>query len=448
MTQPNLFGGAAVRKLSPLVRSTLSMTAMSILLRLLGLYLNSRITGLIGAEGMGLLQLGMNVEALAVTLGSSGIHFSVTRLISEELGLGRREGIGGILRAGGSYALCFSGAAALLLFFFAPGAARFAGDIRLTLPLRCFAPGLPFLALGSVFSGYFTAVYRPWKTMVCQGAEQLAMVLLTLLLLPLVPRESPALCCAVIALSASAAGGISLLLSYIMYRHDGIRSPGRPSLAGGLGRLMKLSLPLALSSYARTALSTLQHLLVPKALQRGGSTASAALAVYGTVSGMVFPVLSFASVFFTALAEMLIPTLTKAQVQGDRSAMERTAGRILSACLLFSSAVAALLFFLGPALGRLIFDSAEAGRYIRALSPLVIVMYMDSVVDGMLKGLGLHLSSMFINILDAGATLLAVSLLLPRYGVPAYLAILYLSECGNFLLSFIRLRRLITIKLL
>ena len=82
------------------------------------------------------------------------------------------------------------------------------------------------------------------------------------------------------------------------------------------------------------------------------------------------------------------------------------------------------------------------------LSPLVIVMYLDSVVDGMLKGLGLHLSSMFINVADAAMTLLCVCLLLPRFGVRAYIAILYLSECCNFALSFLCLRRLTAIKLL
>ena len=75
-------------------------------------------------------------------------------------------------------------------------------------------------------------------------------------------------------------------------------------------------------------------------------------------------------------------------------------------------------------------------------------MYLDSVVDGMLKGLGLHLSSMFINVADAAVTLICVCLLLPRFGVRAYVAILYLSECCNFLLSFFCLRRLTAIKFL
>ena len=67
------------------------------------------------------------------------------------------------------------------------------------------------------------------------------------------------------------------------------------------------------------------------------------------------------------------------------------------------------------------------------------VMVTDSVVDGMLKGLGAHLNSMFINLADAALTLGCVCFLLPRFGVPAYIAVIYGSECFNFLFSCRRL---------
>ncbi|MBR2716366.1 MAG: oligosaccharide flippase family protein [Oscillospiraceae bacterium] len=434
-------------RLSPLLKSALLTTALSLLLRLSGLLVNSRLAALMGAEGMGLLQLALNVETLAVALAASGIRFSVTRLVAEELSPAGSGDPEGVMRAALRYALGFGGLAALLLIALAPAAAAFAGDRRLTLSLLVFAPGLPCLAAGSVFAGYFTAVFRPWKASFSQAAEQLVAFGVTLALLPRLPEGRPELCCAVFAFGASAADLCSLGISYILYKGEGRGlAPRRKSGQGA--RLLRLSLPLAFSSYARTALSTLQHLLVPRMLRRSGASAAEALSVYGVVGGMVFPVLGFASVFFGALSDLLIPELTGAQLRGDRAAMERTAGRILSSCLLFSAAAAAVLFLLGPWLGRRLYRSAEAGSYLRLLAPLVTVMYLDSVVDGMLKGLGLQLSSMFINLADAVLTLASVCFLLPRFGVRAYIAVIYLSECFNFLLSWLRLRRAVTIKLL
>ena len=438
-----------MRRLSPLLRGTVIMTAGGLFLRLIGIFFQTRITAAIGAEGMGLLTLGMNAEALAVTLGTSGIHYSATRLISEELGRGRPERVRSILRSCLGYAFGFGSFAALLLYLSASSAADFAGDRRLVLTLRCFAPGIPFLALNSVFSGYFTAVLKPWKALISQAAEQLLLTVLTLSLLRLLPSGTPELGCAAVAAAGAAADLLSLLLSYILYitsaKHE---KPVRLPVRTLMPRLLRLSLPLALSSYARTALSSLQHLLVPKALRRCGYGSAEALAVYGTVSGMVFPVLTFASVFFGALSEMLIPQLTGAQMRGDRKGMERSAGRILSACLLFSASVSLLLYLSGPWLGQKLYKSPDAGAYIRVLAPLVTVMYLDSVVDGMLKGLGLQLDSMVINLLDAALTLGCVCTLLPHFGTTAYIGILYFSECFNFLLSFLRLRRNLSIRFL
>lgn len=438
-----------MRRLSPLLRGTLVMTAGSIFLRLVGLFFQSKITAAMGAEGMGLLTLGMNAEAMAVTLGTSGIHYSTTRLVSEELGLGHAERVRSILRCCLAYALFFGMTAAVLLTVLAPTLARFTGDARLSLSFRCFALGLPLLALNSVFTGYFVAELKPWKGLVSQAAEQLLVTALTLLLLPHISADRPDLGSAAVAFSGAAADLLSLLISYILYRYAERRQASvRLTFRKVLPRLIRLSLPLALSSYARTALSSLQHLLVPKALRRCGYGSAEALAVYGTVSGMVFPVLTFASVFFGALSEMLIPKLTDAQMRNDRAGMERSGGKILSACLLFSAAVSLLLYLFGPWLGRKLYRSPEAGMYIRVLAPLVTVMYLDSVVDGMLKGLGLQLASMTINLIDAALTLLCVCTLLPRYGTIAYIGILYFSECFNFLLSFLRLRRNLTIRFL
>jgi len=146
------------------------------------------------------------------------------------------------------------------------------------------------------------------------------------------------------------------------------------------------------------------------------------------------------------LAEMLIPELTAAQVRGDRAGLRRSAQKILSACFFFSALISAFIFLTGPRLGQRLYHSAEAGQYLRALAPLVTVMYLDSVVDGMLKGLGLHLGSMFINVADAALTLGSVCFFLPRFGTAAYIAVIYGSECFNFLLSCRCLRRHLSMK--
>ncbi len=433
-----------------ILRSAGTVTLLSLLLRLVSIFTQTRIAAGLGAEGMGLLQLALTVQALGVTLATSGIRYSATRLISQELGLGRPERLRRVMRGCCGYALAFSLPTAVAAMGFSGPLARFAGDVRIASALRLLSLGLPLLSLNTVLGGYFTAVGRPWKGAVVQICEQLCGAGLTLLLLSR-PGEGMEWGCRAVAAATAAGDGAALLFAGVLYLRDLALLPGAERACSPFplaGRLLRISLPLALSSYARTALSTLRHLLVPKALRRTGVGAARALEVYGTVGGMVLPVLTFASVFFTALADLLIPELTMAQVRRDRAGLEDTSGRMLRLCLLFSAAVALTLWCAGPALGTWLFRSTDAGELIRALSPLVIVMYLDTVVDGMLKGMGLQLDSMLINLADACLTLLAVWTLIPCFGIRAYIAIFYGSECFNFLLSFLRLSRRVKIKLL
>ncbi len=437
--------------LSKLMRSAGAVSLLSLALRLLSLFTQSRLAALLGAEGVGLSQLAFAAEALAVTLATSGIRYSAARLLSEELG--RREGgsVKPVLLACVRYSLAFSLFSALAMLLLAEPLAAFSGDARIAPSLRVLSLALPSLSLNAVLGGYFTAVGRPWRSVLSQVLEQIVSTLLILLFLPRVLDRGLAVSCAALGAATAAADLASLLFSLLLLRRDWRLLPPdrRDGPAADLrGRLLRLSLPLAMSSYARTVFSTLRHMLVPKALRRSGVRAGRALEVYGVVGGMALPVLGFASVFFTALAELMIPELTRAQVRDQRDRLDAASGGVLRSCLLLSSAVALCLWLLGPLLGDFLYRSREAGEYIRVLAPLVVVMYMDTVVDGMLKGLGLQLDSMLINTADALLTLLGVWLLLPRYGIPAYIGLLYLSDCFNFLLSLLRLRRCVRIKLL
>ncbi len=445
-----------MKKIPPLLYNTLLMTAASLILRTGGLYMQSYITIRIGAEGVGLFMLILSVQSLAVTLATSGIRYCATRLVSEELGAGRSGLVAPVMRRCALYACFFSLLSFAILFAWADSFAAMAGDERIGGALRLLSFGMPFLALTSVAGGYFTAVQRPWKGALIQLFEQASMIAAVLLLLPLAEGDGLAASCSAIALAGSIADAAAFSLALPLFLYDNRRHmKAKGANSGFFGckpekltrRLLRLSLPLALSSYARTTLSSLQHLMIPTALRRSGASSDKALSTYGVLQGMAFPVLSFPSAFFLALSDMLIPELTEAQVRGNKARMNSIAGRILSYCLIFSSCTALFFYFFGRELGLALYGSVEAGRFIRLMAPLVVVMYMDMVTDGMLKGLGMQLDSMIVNITDALLCLIFVYFLVPVWAVKAYVGIIFFSECYNFVLSFRKLSEVVDIRL-
>ncbi|MBO4331140.1 MAG: oligosaccharide flippase family protein [Oscillospiraceae bacterium] len=437
-----------MKKVSFLVKNTLLITCVSLLTRSVSLFFQTRVTGMIGAEGMGLLQLVLSVQALALTFATSGIRYSSTRLVSEELGLGRHGPARLAMRRCIIYALLFGTASCLALFFLADALGGFAGDVRTAPALRLLAPGLPFMAVNSVFCGYFSAVHKPWKLSAVQLLEQLIGAAAVLICLPRAGELGAGRACELISACFSASNLLAFFAALALFILGRPRASVRGLSGRGItSRLMKTSLPIALSSYARTALSTLRHIMVPSALKRSGASSSYALSVYGTVHGMVFPVLTFPQVLFYSLSELLIPELTAAQVRGDRLRLERLVGRVMSFGLIFSVGAAVFFLAFGVRLGEVLYKGQDAGEYIRVMAPLVAVMYLDTVTDGMLKGLGLQLDSMYINTLDAAVSLAMIYTLIPLAGVRAYIGAVFFSECFNFILSYVRLTRAVRVRL-
>lgn len=402
------------------------------------------LVGRIGAGGIGLYQLVMAVGGLAATFAISGIRFGATRLISEEIGLNRGAGIRGAMARCIAYSLFFGLAAWLIMWLIAePVGFLWVGDARTVLSLKIMSFKLPLISLCSVFSGYFTACSRVWKPALIHLIEQITGIVIAALLLYYSPAGDIEKNCAAVITGGVAADGVCLVLMVIAYAGDR-RRHALPGEAGTrqTARMLGIAMPLAVSAYARSALSTIEHLLVPRGLKSAGYTADGALAGYGVIQGMVLPIILFPACLLSALAELIVPELTKKQLS-DSESIPRMVRSLLAKSFLYSFAVAVFMFIFADKLGLAIYKNAEAGHYIRLLAPLIPIMYTDTAADGCLKGLGQQVWSMGINILDALLGVILVWFFLPKYALTAYICIIYFNECLNFTLSFSRLIRVV-----
>lgn len=428
-----------------LIYNTALLTCSSLLMSCIGIAFQVWLVGTIGSAGIGLYQLVCSVTGLCATFAISGIRFATTRLIAEELGGGKHGAVGYAMRRCLGYGLLFGLAGCCVLWLLAePLGFLWIGDARTVASLRISAFGMPCVSLCSCLSGYFTACGRVWKPTLVHLLEQLIGIALVAFCLSLAPRADIEKSCAAVTLGRLAADIISLLLMALFYLGDRRRYyAGKGQGEAITARMLGIALPLAFSAYARSALTTVQHLLVPKGLKAAGYSSDGALSGYGVIQGMALPVVFFPSCIMSAAAELIVPELTEAQVRGDAAVIRRVTWRLLRLSLLFSVFVGLFMFFFADMLGIAVYKSMEAGRYIRVLAPLIPIMYTDMTVDGCLKGLGQQVWSMGINILDALAGLLLIWQLLPRYALTAYIAIIYFTELLNFVLSILRLRRVV-----
>jgi len=400
----------------------------------------------IGAAGIGLFQLIMSVSMLAATFAISGIRFAATRLVSEELGRDSETGVAAAIKRCLIYASGFGALATIALWFAAPVvSARWIGDARTELALRVLACSLFPFALSAVFEGYFTAVCRVVKSAAVAIIEQIIRIGVIVAALTVTRNENLEITCAIIVAGSVAGEIVSFLMLIALYARERRRMRIRHNDVPEdmTRRMFTIAVPLAVSAYVRTALNTLQHMLIPRGFRKSGASAEKALADYGIVHGMALPIVLFPSAVFTSFAELIVPELTDAQVRGDHARIGLLIRKSLVYCLLFSTFMMVVVIAFSDALGMWIYKNAEIGKFLRILAWLMPIMYLDSVTDGILRGLGEQVYAMGVNIADSLISVVLVWYLLPRYGVVGYLFMVAFTEVFNFIASIFRLSQIL-----
>lgn len=347
-----------------LIVNTALMTSASLLMRCIAMGFQGYLSGRIGAAGIGLYPAGHERGAAGQHLCDKRDTLRGDAPVSEELGMGRAGGVHGAMVRSALYALIFGSAAMLLLTRFAePVGFLWIGDARTVMSLRILAFGLPCLALSSVISGYFTACGRIWKPSLVHLIEQCAVVVFVALFLERAPEGDIELSCAAVCAGVTASDMLSLALMLAFYLGDRRKYGSRTGESIRLtGRMLSVALPLAVSAYARSALSTLEHLLVPRGFRKSGLSADAGSRGLRRDTGHgPCRWLSFPSCLLSSLAENVIPELTGAQVRGEREKIRREVRSLLTMSLLFAIAVAFALFVTSDFIGSALFASSEAG---------------------------------------------------------------------------------------
>ena len=412
------------------------LAASTLLLRFIGVAFNAYLTRSLGEAGMGLLTLTLSVYSFALTFSTSGINLASTRLCSEAAGRCSSDEMKRALRLCFLYALFFGAIGEVSLFALAPVIARNAlEDMRTVFSIRVLALSLLPIALSSALSGYFNAVRRVWCNSLNMVLSQAARIASTVAFLYfLAPFGISYACCAVVA-GITVSEIFSLAVSFILFllSKKGYGDQNAPE--GLFRRLIDISLPVAFAAYARSGLVTIEHILIPRGLKKNGASAAEALASYGTVHAMALPIVLFPSAVLSAFASLLVPELSEALACGQKKRVKYISAKVLRATALFSIGASSVLAAFGQGLGEAIYSSADAGKYIRLFAVLVPVMYFDTSVDAMLKGIGEQVYSMKVNILDAALSVILVWALVPKLGVGGYIIMVFVTEVLNMLLS-------------
>ncbi len=419
--------------------SAILLTIVNLLLRFAGTSFQVFLSSRIGAAGIGLLQLTMSVGSLAMVAGMGGIRTATMYLTAGELGRKQPQNVTWVLSGCFLYSILFSGTVSGLLYCFAPVIAEiWIGDIRVIPALRLFSAFLPCTCLCGVMTGYFTAAKRIGTLAAVEVAEQLASMGLTLTALTLWGGQDAGRASICVVLGSGMGACLTLICLMILRIRE---KPPRGARIPVSGSICRTALPLAAADDLRTGISTVENLIVPRRLNLNTAVENP-LAAFGTISGMVFPVLMFPACILFGLAELLIPELARCHAAKQKIRISYLIRRSLKVALIYGVFFSGLMYLLSDCLCISLYDSAEAGQYLKLYSLLIPMLYCDAIVDAMIKGLGQQTVSVRYNIFTNLLDVTFLYLLLPTYGMAGYFSSFLITHAINFWLSFRRLLKI------
>ena len=428
----------------PIFYSAMLLTGVNLLLRLVGTSFQVYLSGRIGAEGIGLLQLVLSVGSMAMVAGMAGIRTATMYLTAEEIGRKRPKNVTWVLSGCILYSLGISSAVALGISIFAPQIATvWIGNSQVVDSVRLFAAFLPLNCLCGVMVGYFTGANRIGTLAAVEVAEQFCTMVCTIVLLSLWAGHDAEKACQSVVMGSGLGASLTLVCLVILRLREKPETGPKLSIAG---RLWQTAVPLALADNLRTGISTIENLMVPKRLALFVGVASP-LAAFGTVCGMVFPILTFPMAILFGLTELLIPELARCNAAGSTERIRYLVKHSLRIALLFGTICSCLLFLLAESLCMSLYSSEDAGQYLRWFAPLAIMLYCDTVTDAMIKGLGQQKVSVRYNICTNIMDVALLYVLLPRYGIVGYFISFTVTHAINFALSLGRLLKITKISI-
>lgn len=389
--------------------------------RLLGLIYKLWLVKMISPTALGLYQLSLSVYSVFLTPVASGLPSATTRLCAKYMYENKAENVLVCAIKLALIPLLISGA----IMLFAPNllAGAFLHDKSAGNIILALIPAVTLGGLASLPAGYLHAQSRSFFPAVFEIAEQIFKILCAFLLIKLFGRglQTDAV---FPALAISLGGILSCVMMFLAVGRLDIKKTGYKK------ELFQNAFPPTLARLATSLLHLGTTTVLPLSLMAYGLTRDAALAQYGILTSMAYPVVFMPITVTSALCMVYMPKVAKNL--NNKNALKSNFRKTFFAAFFISVLFAAALILFAPFASKQFFNQALAGRFMVMLVPCVLFSGINQVCSSTLSGLGKQKTLMITSIIDGSVGLLLTLLLVRSFGIYGFI----LGNCIQDLLAF------------
>ncbi|MEK5491450.1 stage V sporulation protein B [Paenibacillus sp. FSL R7-0297] len=424
------------------IQGTLILLFAGIINRMLGFIPRIALPRIIGAEGVGLYQLGYPFFIVLVTVITGGLPLAIAKMVAEAEGENRPEQSRKILHTGLAISLTLGIFFTIVALLSASWVSSvILTDQRVYYTFVSMTPMIAIVAVSSIYRGYFQGRQNMLPSAFSSVLESVIRIFFMLwfswLLLP--KGIAFAAAGAMLGVTVGEIGGmLALLLQYYyIVKKDkneapppaGTAVPGSSAESGDepqrppggvFKRLVAISVPVTAGRLIGSFSYLLESIITVRSLALAGIAAAAATAQYGSLQGMVIPLLLLPGVLSSSLAVSLVPSLSEAAARNDLPTIHKRMHQALRLAMVTGAPFAAVMYVLAVPLCTLMYgNAADTAPMLRMMAPFALFLYVQAPLQAALQAMDRPGKALINTLIGAVVKILLILLLAsrPEYGI-------------------------------
>lgn len=426
--------------INKMAKDTFHLTSIALILQGAGILLNALITRKLGSASVGIMTLIFTLFGFIMVLANGNIFTSTSRLVSEEIGAGNRN-VCRVMRYSLTFSFILSCTFASVSFILAEFiSAGYSNETDISSPIRIIALSLPFASSGSCIKGYFHAARKVKVPCIGDCIEFAAKWIILLISVIFLADDGSEIYIFIAAsiLIGEIASFIFYLAVYVKEYRTFCTIPCTKSFIKVPKQYLQLCMPILLSGYVQMILSTANDTLVPISLLNYHNGSDAAMSEYGMFEAMIIPTLFYPAVILSNLSNILMPEIARENSSGNMVRVKSLIHKALSNSMLYAFFAAGIFFMQGKNIGEILCPSDSlVGDTLVKLFPVIPFIYLEFVLEGILKGLGKQNFSTFNTLCEYAVRIICVLVFVRIYGFDGVLISYYASNIYSNIIRII-----------
>ncbi len=339
----------------------LVLSLSTVIVKIIGLIYKIPMLSYLEAEGMGYFNSAYEIYALLCVISTAGLPVALSMLVSSYREVGDFCVIKKVYKSALSLFILLGTFGAAFLFAFADKISALIKNESALYSIIAIAPALLFVCISSAIRGYFQGHLKMLPTAISQLIEAIGKLVFGIMFakyaLKLGYDLSIVAAFAVIGLTLGTFFSTIYLgiVKYLTKKKENINDVSSGvALKGSTSLLIKIALPITISSAVISITRIVDMALIMRRLQDIGYSAGVANEIYGVYTTVAVPIFSLVPSLLAPISMSLVPSLSGALERGEGrndivcKAIKITVFFAMPASLaivLYSSPIISLLFY-------------------------------------------------------------------------------------------------------